>query len=750
MKRFRNLNILSFIKSKNFILFLIFLVLFLIPSLFWGNLYQVGGDDTRLYYLFPKEFLQNFVFNIVSNNSLGVNSGYSSVSFFAPQIIIIYLFKLVPYVNVQLVMYGLNLGLGFFFFYLLLGLWIESKGKYDFLIKIIASLFYIFSIYIIKTLYSYQLLSIYLVSTIPITLYLFIKGINTKRIQFILLSSLVFSAFSSTINSAPWLFGLFFSLLPLLLFIFWENKKIFIFYSLLFLISIFLLNFYWLNTFLLPHFVNLGGANITNYLNSSNFKNSTRDLINALSTLNSPLNQFFTYVRTSWSELEIFNYIYLPNLIFILIIIAAGLFVKIKSNKLGKIYLFLLFDLLLSFFLFTPNLGNWSVNLFILLNDKIPFFTAVKTMYDKFSFAMSFNYALVFAISLKIIFDKVSDTKIKNLLLAFIVLIIFINSKNFILPKFNDDSFSTRITNFNKDYYDLTSYIKNMHEASRFLWLPLTNASYVVIEDQNLLNHYYWGPSPLQILSQASDLTGFLSFPTVSNPSLSNLIEVSIDKKNNFRAISYLRRFGIKYIIINNTLDTKIRESRYLFSSSMYEKQMGGFKKEILGKKIRDFGSRYSLYSIIDKYKTDKLFTTDNINEFSDIEEVKYEKKQSYEYNIKISNLSGKKYLVFLDPYSKGWNIYLQNSSGVLLPFKNIISYRYGNSWLLDTDYIKRNFSKTSYEQNKDGSINFNLRLYFYPQKFTFFANLISILSVIINVFIISFYWVRQLVSAKK
>src|SRR3989344_16881 len=78
------------------------IALFLIPNLFWGNLYIVGGDDARLYYLYPLEYLKNFSFNVMSGNTLGGNLGYMPVSYSAPNIAFLAVLKyLFPFVHTQ-------------------------------------------------------------------------------------------------------------------------------------------------------------------------------------------------------------------------------------------------------------------------------------------------------------------------------------------------------------------------------------------------------------------------------------------------------------------------------------------------------------------------------------------------------------------------------------------------------------------------------------------------------------------------
>ncbi len=743
IKRLKRIN------RENLILLTVFIILIAIPSLFWGNLYQVGGDDTRLYYMFPKEFLQNFVFNVISNNSLGVNSAYTSVAFFAPIIFIILILKQIVFLNVQSLAYGLNLGFGFLSFYLLLGLWVKNNRKTDFYIRFVSAFFYIFSVFVIKTLYSYQLLSIYLITAVPITIYFFIRSVKERRILFVFLSSLSFSVLSSTINSSPWLIALFISIFPLLIFLFLENKKTFISYSFIFLIITFALNIYWLTPFLVQHFVKLGGNDLIGFVNSEALKTSNRDLILALANLNTPLNQFFSYVRTSWGELNIFNMGYVPNIVFILLIIAGGLLIKNIDRAVKKVYVVFLLDLILTFFLFTPNLGNWSINLFILLNEKMPFFAAVRTMYDKFSFAMAFNYALVFGISLKIVFESMKNSKMKYLVILIIFFIIVFNARNFIFPAYNDDKFSTRISGFNKDYYDLTDYIKRLDASSHFLWLPLTKPNYTVIEDNNLPSHYYWGPSPLQIVANVSDYAGQYGFSSTYNLRLNNLILLAIKDGKYSMAADYLKILNVKYIIINNNLTKDIPNNGYLFDKKIYENEMGGLKNEIIGKKIKDFGKRYSLYSINEKYRSEKLFLTTNINDLSNIEKINYKKIHSYEYEIQVNNLAGNKYLVFLDPYSKGWQLFFPGNSSAL-PLENMPSYKYGNSWLLSTDYIKSHYASSGYHLNPDGSIDISLKLYFYPENYSFLAYFISGLSVVLILIFITLILIKESKFAKK
>ena len=154
--------------NSKFLLSIIFFLLILIPIVIQGNLYYVGGDDTRLYYIYPEEFLNNFTFNIISDNTLGgANTGYSGNTHLAPLFITIYfLKKALPFVNTQSLMYGLNYAFGFLFFYLFISIWFKTKNTYQFWSTVVASLLYVFSPLLVGTLYRNQLMAMYLIALI--------------------------------------------------------------------------------------------------------------------------------------------------------------------------------------------------------------------------------------------------------------------------------------------------------------------------------------------------------------------------------------------------------------------------------------------------------------------------------------------------------------------------------------------------------------------------------------------------------
>jgi hypothetical protein len=158
------------------LLTLISVFLLVIPKLFWGSLLNVGGDDGKLYYLFPFQYFKYFSLSLISDNSLGALGFYFPQSYSAPFAVLLTLLKnLHAFFNLEQLLFGLNLAGGFLGLYLLTGLWIKNVSNSSY-IRMSAALFYVFSTFSIYTVWNNELFSVYLVSLFPIALYLFCKA----------------------------------------------------------------------------------------------------------------------------------------------------------------------------------------------------------------------------------------------------------------------------------------------------------------------------------------------------------------------------------------------------------------------------------------------------------------------------------------------------------------------------------------------------------------------------------------------
>ena len=130
-------------KRQKFLLFLIMVLLFLIPFS-WGpqNLYNFGGDDSRLYLYSPIDWMKN----ITSYSWFGYFGSYRpqqtylSLNIFS--LAIKYLFS---FLNLQRMLYGLILSFGFLMIFLILKELLKTKDRASYYAAILGGLTYILS-----------------------------------------------------------------------------------------------------------------------------------------------------------------------------------------------------------------------------------------------------------------------------------------------------------------------------------------------------------------------------------------------------------------------------------------------------------------------------------------------------------------------------------------------------------------------------------------------------------------------------
>jgi hypothetical protein len=716
---------------KKFVLIFISILFLIFPFVIWGNTYVVGGDDTRLYYVFPKEFLQNYSFNIISDNTLaGAITGYQSVAYFAPVFLVIWILKAVPVLNTQMLMYGINFALGFISFYLLMGLWIKPSNALGFPVKVLSSLFYILSPYLINTVYINQMLAMYLVSCLPLSFFLFIKGLREDKSILILLSVVIFSIFSSGINSLPWFGSFLICSLPLLMSEFAHRPKRFIKGAIIFFIVYTLCNVYWIFHYVYSFVHNVGLNSIYQYFSSSSFVADNLRIIRGVATIFNPLNVPLDSMNNRLTQQ--FSVFAVPFLIFFIVIILAPLL----NRKITTGYLVGLLGFLLSWYLFSPGFGQWGPDVFIFLSVHVPFFTMFRDMSDKFGISLAFYYAFVFCISMNVFTDKIKNTKYAFLFVCILASLITVNALSlFSILNKQGVAYSKFSGVFPDDFTNLIEYLRANPNPSRIVWLPLNSPTYLYIQDPLSPKNYYSGLSPIRELANKSDIIGRFGFITQADLFMGEKIFQLLGQKD-YQAIGRIyQQLDVKYIVEDKTLKPKEIDKFYFnfFNIDLAGTEGKLYKENILGKKISDFGNSYSLYEINDKYFTDKLYLVDKPTQLPQLSNfISYTKNSSSEYSISINRLKGKKTLVFLDPYYKNWNLYIVKPGNKDIPYqlgKNIVVFSYANGWVLDTESIKYNISNKYYSINSDGSINLKLRLYFEPEKYNRYLYGISLLT---------------------
>jgi hypothetical protein len=703
------------------------------PSLFWGDLYIVGGDDSRLYYIFPFEYLRNFAFNVIGGNTLGGNMGYFPVSYPAPILLVLTVLKHVfPMWNTQLLAYGIILSFGFLFFYKFLLEWVPAKNTYTFASGIVASLLYIWSPYVTRTFYQHQLISIFSVIAVPGFLYLFVAGVKRKNIGYVMASSLLYSLLSSTVYSLPWMLPVVFTLIPLFVY-FARQHRDYVWKALaIFVVVTVLSNMYWIIHYVVPLLYQTGESLTSKTFLSQEFIKQNNDTIAALTRLNAPVYQIISFLRTSWSSREGPTLLQSIGVVYIFFILLAGTVIRKVAKSFRRLFIVAVIGLLVAMLFVTPSFGEWNLLLFQLLNRYVPFFGMFRNMYDKFSLAMAFNYAFTLYVALVLLGNVRFPRVFRFVSIAAIAIVLSVTSLPYVSPRYNDSVYSTRISGeLNKDFWDMVAYLREHPTSSRYLWLPMTYPGYIYMSDSAGENHFYSGISPLQFLSRSSDLAGYYGIQTPLNPDL-NGVFFDLLKLGEFDAAArILKSQNIGYVIVNHEVlpaEARVFLDAYDFMTFQGEQ----YRDTILGEKIRDFGSRYSLYTLNKKYALPTVFATLDITRpQQQATLVTFEKLSDNAYSVGLKEASGASQLVLLEPYSGLWSIYLaRGDKRIRYETIHEAVYNFGNAWHVDPAHIASRFPDMVHESS-DGAYDIDFEIRFLPERYTIPALALSVLTMV-------------------
>ncbi len=216
-----------------------------------------------------------------------------------------------------------------------------------------------------------------------------------------------------------------------------------------------------------------------------------------------------------------------------------------------------------------------------------------------------------------------------------------------------------------------------------------------------------------------------LSCPALTNANLFKRL-TSVYKDLDFGGIKDL---NAEYVIIRKD----IYGAPYVEDINEFRR---GFIESDIGRLLID-NAYLELYKVKEEYYASRLILEKNEEalSFTYISPVKY--------LIQINGIRGKEQLSFLESYSKHWKIYplgfeFDNSVDNILSESQYlykksvfdsshrVIYDYANSWTIDSEYIKQNYSEKYYKENADGSISVKLILYFKPQSYFYLGVLVS------------------------
>ena len=395
-------------------------------------------------------------------------------------------------------------------------------------------------------------------------------------------------------------------------------------------------------------------------------------------------------------------------------------FLGLYLNRKNKLVLFFGIISLLGVFL-TKQVGHPFTGVYAWLFQYFPGFNAFREA-SKFYYLVVLGYAVLIGSFISWLWSHWTKGELKiytkYILTGGIVLIFSINSIPILNGVFGSIYVPLKIP---EDYLKLESFIQNDNIYSRTLWVP---------------RYSRWGmvsflhPEISEVDEIYGDWNKFISSEEDPNVLFQSNLFLSILNKQ--FSNNLLNATSVKYIVV--PLEDKASQDDFFpyygNSRQYYIKSLDKItylhKLNIGTKDLVIYENNNSKPHI---YITQKKETVSKNLEFKTVES---EFINGSEYKILLKNVSGSFYLNFSDNYNNNWEIRAGSFSWFktltdknyflpdVLHFKNDAGL---NSFYLDTGKICKAYSCT---RNNDGSYNIMLTLYFAPQSYMYLGLIIA------------------------
>jgi hypothetical protein len=390
-------------------------------------------------------------------------------------------------------------------------------------------------------------------------------------------------------------------------------------------------------------------------------------------------------------------------------------------NKKFIILLFLFFLILIDLSMGPRAL--LSGDLFVYLWGNFPFFSFFRS-FKRFFIFVPVLYMFIFALYL-------CETRYKKILTSFLVIITVLVHYPLLTGNLSDVLPSFRIPD---EYQVLNSVLKNDKEYSNVLVLPFNHYErYSWANNRNNIEpmNYYW-------------LQSFLNKPPILNGDAVYLIQHSgiLDDLNKKILLGsstqeILSDLGVKYILVSkDAIDGHWNPVPYDVYKNYFNEKGYSLLEENSYFIVYQNNSFQKLLSLDDSFTIDYVYVSPT------------------KINFEVNNIKGIVKFDFLQNYSKGWRLYLnQNnqfshnifdvndiSAIYATPFEedsHSLNHGYANEWVFDVEKIKKNYPVNTYSTNPDGSINLRLSVLFINQSWFFLGTIFSLCGFLISCLIL-------------
>lgn len=585
---------------------IVILGLLLLPYYLFGGKLFIGGDDSRLFYAYPLEFIQAAPSSSWYTFS-GIGLDNPSQAFLPMLYLLTALDTVIPSkVVLSYLAFSAPPVLGFIFFQKFLAEVIRRHGRYRAEI-LLGGLFYVLSPILIINQLSVFLTSVWLIALLPITLFYFARYLKTGRFLYVVLNIGWSTLLSIGLYAIPWLLGF---AIPLLLGVGvslrWLSrvqrvrllKQSLIFWGLLVVSQAF---------WLLPFASAFVGGEASSY-GSQVLSPATRDtfssIVNATShgSILYPLLDLFhrqIAFDFNWDLKHVFSSFYditrWPNVLFPIVLVSGLLLVRKRLHRIERLVLGGgLVAFIISLLLFTVNVGPFK-QVFLWLGY-IPGFAIFRNAYDKFALGYILLYAIVLTLLLVVLSRRLGP-RLRVLLLVVFGLLVVLNAapvKRLVdKPLWTTEKTYTTST-IPAEYERFMVELRQAVPATtNVLSVPFGISSYTLIKDEGS-DRVFAGKSPVKLFSGINDFSGTLSFsPDIAAHLRSLIVERRYDELRNL-----LDSYNISYAIETRNIPTPALDS-YLFDREVLAKLDQQFRDNLYSHQVvsSDEGN-YQLYKL--------------------------------------------------------------------------------------------------------------------------------------------------------
>ena len=403
------------------------------------------------------------------------------------------------------------------------------------------------------------------------------------------------------------------------------------------------------------------------------------------------------------------------------------------TKKVKEIY-WVLFLIVLSIPMVVATNQGIFANLYEWAYYNVPLFSMFRSNY-KFIQVYIFSLAILLVYLLK----NIKDINIKKGLSVILISLIILNA----YPFFTGDVFENekKIQEIPSYYYDAQDFFNEDKSAYRIFLLPV---QYFAVFDWG---NTYGNPELIWNNGLVSRQAGS-EFEKSNNITL-RLYDHILNKDYENANILF-KELNVKYIVQRNDFNWKYYSS-ISQSPETIENVLTPYEK------IETFG-KLDIYKIPDCY----------MNPLFESNYILFKKINPIKYRLYLKDIESEQTVYFLESFDENWKLYLMKSptESWCEPLKRYNStqtvechatqvfyegdelsylwnepifddthqtaYGYSNSWTIDPEYIKTNYPKEYYTENKDGSIEIEMVLYFKPQSYFYVSVLTSVTTLII------------------